>query len=97
MTAVTTDAARRVIARAAGDILDQGCCVVKLSDVEAANLQNAIATTNRFFARPHEEKIVHGSSDHNYGYRPFRIEYSVTPDRPRLNECFTVWSSRLDD
>jgi isopenicillin N synthase-like dioxygenase len=97
MTAIASDAAcSTVIARAASDILDQGYCVVKLSDVDAANLQNAIAAANRFFARPLDEKIVHGSTDHNYGYRPFGIEYSLTPERPDMNECFTLWSSRLD-
>ena len=92
MTATVTTA----VSKTASDILDRGYAVVKLSDVDAANLQNAIATANRFFRRPLEEKIEHGSTDHNYGYRPFGIEYSVTPDRPDMNECFTVWSSRLD-
>jgi len=49
-----------------------------------------------FFERPLEEKKAHGSTDHNYGYRPFGVEYSISPDRPDMNECFTVWSSRLD-
>jgi len=56
----------------------------------------AITTAVRFFERPLDEKNVHGSADHNYGYRPFGIEYSVSPDRPDMNECFTLWSSRLD-
>jgi isopenicillin N synthase-like dioxygenase len=85
-----------VIAKAANDILDQGYCVVKLAEIDTERLQNAIATANRFFRRPLEDKIAHGSTDHNYGYRPFGIEYSVTPDRPDMNECFTLWSSRLD-
>jgi isopenicillin N synthase-like dioxygenase len=85
-----------VISTAARDILDQGYAVVKLSDVDAANLHNAISTAVEFFERPLEEKKAHGSTDHNYGYRPFGIEYSFTPDRPDMNECFTLWSSRLD-
>jgi isopenicillin N synthase-like dioxygenase len=84
------------VTKAASDILDTGYAVVKLSEFDAERLQCALATANRFFARPHEEKIVHGSTDHNYGYRPFGIEYSLTPDRPDMNECFTLWSSRLD-
>jgi isopenicillin N synthase-like dioxygenase len=92
VTATVTTA----VAKAAADILDQGYAVVKLSDTDAGNLRNAIATANRFFRRPLDEKIAHGSTDHNYGYRPFGIEYSVTPDRPDMNECFTLWSSRLD-
>ena len=91
-----TSTALPVVDQAARDILDTGYAVVKLSDLDAGNLHNAIATAVLFFERPLVEKRVHGSSDHNYGYRPFGIEYSVTPERPDMNECFTVWSSRLD-
>ena len=92
MTATVTEA----VSKAANDILTTGYAVVKLTDLDAGRLQNAIATANRFFERPLEEKMAHGSTDHNYGYRPFGIEYSITPDRPDMNECYTVWSSRLD-
>jgi isopenicillin N synthase-like dioxygenase len=85
-----------VISKAAQDILDSGYAVVKLSELDEANLHTAIDTAVDFFQRPLEDKKSHGSSDHNYGYRPFGIEYSVTPDRPDMNECFTLWSSRLD-
>jgi isopenicillin N synthase-like dioxygenase len=91
-----TTSVTSAVAQAASDIIDQGYAVVKLSDLDAGNLKNAIATANRFFRRPVEEKNAHGSTDHNYGYRPFGIEYSVSPDRPDMNECFTLWSSRLD-
>ncbi len=84
------------ILKASQDILDQGYAVVKLSDVDTFNLHHAISTAVSFFGRPLEEKQAHGSTDHNYGYRPFGIEYSISPDRPDMNECFTVWSSRLD-
>jgi isopenicillin N synthase-like dioxygenase len=92
MTATVPD----TIVRAARDIIDQGYCVVKLSEIDADRLHAAIDTAVDFFQRPEDEKLVHGSKDHNYGYRPFGIEYSVTPDRPDMNECFTLWSSRLD-
>jgi isopenicillin N synthase-like dioxygenase len=84
------------VSKAASDILATGYAVVKLSELDAGNLQKAIATANRFFKRPLEEKMAHGSADHNYGYRPFGIEYSRVPERPDMNECFTLWSSRLD-
>ena len=84
------------IRKAADDIIDQGFAVVKLGDLDAGNLSTAISTAVRFFQRPLEDKLAHGSTDHNYGYRPFGIEYSVTPERPDMNECFTLWSSRLD-
>jgi isopenicillin N synthase-like dioxygenase len=84
------------VRQASQDILDKGYAVVKLADVDAANLHTAISTAVRFFERPLEEKQAHGSTDHNYGYRPFGVEYSISPDRPDMNECFTLWSSRLD-
>ena len=93
---VTPPVAPAVITKAARDILDTGYAVVPLDDLDANRLQDALATANRFFARPLADKLAHGSSDHNYGYRPFGIEYSITPDRPDMNECFTLWSSRLD-
>ncbi|MDT4921595.1 MAG: hypothetical protein QOI15_2497 [Pseudonocardiales bacterium] len=91
-----TSTALSAVHQAAHDILDRGYAVVKLSELDAGKLHNAISTAVRFFERPLDEKNVHGSTDHNYGYRPFGIEYSVSPDRPDMNECFTVWSSRLD-
>ncbi|MBW8802054.1 MAG: isopenicillin N synthase family oxygenase [Streptomyces sp.] len=96
MTHTAPPAADTTIEQAARDILDQGYAVVKLRDVDAFNLHRAISTAVEFFERPQEDKNAHGSTDHNYGYRPFGIEYSVSPDRPDMNECFTVWASRLD-
>jgi isopenicillin N synthase-like dioxygenase len=93
---VTNTLAITAVTKAARDILDQGYAVVKLSDLDAGNLQTAISTAVQFFQRPLEDKMAHGSADHNYGYRPFGIEYSRVPERPDMNECFTLWSSRLD-
>jgi isopenicillin N synthase-like dioxygenase len=84
------------ISAAARDIIESGYAVVKLGDVDATHLTTAISTAVDFFQRSEEDKLKHGSDDHNYGYRPFGIEYSITPDRPDMNECFTLWSSRLD-
>ena len=88
--------ASATVRTAARDIIDRGYAVVKLADIDAANLQHAISSAVDFFHGPEEDKRKHGSDDHNYGYRPFGIEYSISPDRPDMNECFTVWASRLD-
>ncbi len=97
MTALTvSEAVASAVASASRDIIDQGYAVVKLCAVDAARLRTALSTAVDFFQRPLEDKNSHGSADHNYGYRPFGIEYSITPDRPDMNECFTLWSSRLD-
>jgi isopenicillin N synthase-like dioxygenase len=93
---LTNTLALTAVSKAARDIIDNGYAVVALDDLDAANLRTAISTAVDFFLRPLADKTAHGSSDHNYGYRPFGIEYSLTPDRPDMNECFTVWSSRLD-
>lgn len=93
---VALDAVTNPISAAARDIIENGYAVVKLADLDASRLTSAIATAVDFFQRPEEDKLKHGSDDHNYGYRPFGIEYSITPDRPDMNECFTLWSSRLD-
>ncbi|KAF2111585.1 hypothetical protein BDV96DRAFT_603169 [Lophiotrema nucula] len=34
--------------------------------------------------------------DNYYGYRPFGVEHSIIPERPNMNECFTVWSDQMD-
>jgi isopenicillin N synthase-like dioxygenase len=93
---VTQTLALNAVTKAAREILDQGYTVVKLDEIDSGNLHHAISTAVEFFQRPDDEKMAHGSADHNYGYRPFGVEYSVTPDRPDMNECFTLWSSRLD-
>jgi len=93
---VAPDAVTNAISAAARDIIETGYAVVKLGDVDAARLTTAISTAVDFFQRPEDDKLKHGSDDHNYGYRPFGIEYSISPERPDMNECFTLWSSRLD-
>jgi isopenicillin N synthase-like dioxygenase len=91
---VQLDAAR--ITAAARDILEHGYAVVQLGELDAQRLHTAIDTAVEFFSGPDADKRKHGSDDHNYGYRPFGIEYSRVPERPDMNECFTLWSSRLD-
>jgi isopenicillin N synthase-like dioxygenase len=93
---VTDTLALTAVIKAARDIINNGYAVVTLDDPDASNLRTAISTAVDFFQRPLADKTAHGSSDHNYGYRPFGIEYSLSPDRPDMNECFTLWSSRLD-
>ena len=38
--------------QAARDIIDRGYAVVKLNELDAGNLHNAISTAVRFFERP---------------------------------------------
>ena len=63
-------------------------------DIEA--LARVLDNSLEFFRRPATRKLRHSGPDANYGYRPMGIEYSVTPDSPDRNECFTLWSDRTD-
>jgi isopenicillin N synthase-like dioxygenase len=93
---MTQTVALDAVTKAARDILERGYAVVKLDEVHENAVHHAINTANEFFERPLDVKNAHGSTDHNYGYRPFGIEYSISPDRPDMNEVFTLWASRLD-
>ncbi len=81
---------------ASRSIIDRGYAVLRLDDVDSGRLTRALAEAVAFFERPDEAKRRHASEDFNYGYRPFGIEYSISADRPDMNECFTLWANRLD-
>ena len=70
---MTQTVALDAVTKAARDIIDTGYAVVKLADLDANRLRTAISTAVDFFQRPEEDKLKHGSDDHNYGYRPFGI------------------------
>ncbi|MGH8261617.1 MAG: 2OG-Fe(II) oxygenase family protein [Steroidobacteraceae bacterium] len=78
------------------DFIITGYAVVDLGLGERSALENVLARSTAFFGRPEEEKLRHSGEAYNFGYRPMGIEYSVTPDRPDCDECFTLWSDRLD-
>ncbi|WP_371599958.1 2-oxoglutarate and iron-dependent oxygenase domain-containing protein [Streptomyces sp. NBC_00564] len=81
---------------AAEKILADGFTWVRLQLAEAALLESALAGGRAFFALPAAVKAQHVSEDMNHGYRPMGREYSVSIDRPDLNECFALWSDRTD-
>ncbi|HEX8496950.1 MAG TPA: 2OG-Fe(II) oxygenase family protein [Actinomycetales bacterium] len=83
-------------ADAVRSVLDQGYAVVTLTEAERDLLAGALLAARVFFAADARAKRRHSSADFNYGYRPMGVEFSVTPDRPDVNECFTLWSDRLD-
>ncbi|WP_331733665.1 hypothetical protein OG948_60115 (plasmid) [Embleya sp. NBC_00888] len=47
-----------------------------------------------FFRQDEAVKRTHGSIDFNYGFRPWGRQYSISPDRPDMNESFTYWADR---
>ncbi|MGW1996052.1 2OG-Fe(II) oxygenase family protein [Embleya sp. NPDC001921] len=80
-----------VISHCADDLVEQGYAVLRIAPRQASALAAALERSRAFFRRPHAEKLQHGSEDRNYGYRPMGVEYSVSPERPDCNECFTLW------
>src|SRR5262249_27776730 len=52
--------------------------------------------SRQFFGRPVGEKERYAAADFNFGYRPLGREFSVSAERPDLNDCFTLWHDRLD-
>ncbi len=85
-----------VAAEASASILAVGYAKITLDDEDAARLHLALKESQNFFSTPPAFKHAHASSDYNHGYRPLGQEYSVSPDRPDMNECFTLWSTRTD-
>ncbi|MGV9774015.1 2OG-Fe(II) oxygenase family protein [Streptosporangium sp. NPDC003464] len=77
-------------------LLAGGFAEARLPAEASALLQCAIERSREFFGLEEEVKRRHASGDRNFGYRPMGVEYSVSPDRPDLNECFTLWADRLD-
>ncbi len=84
------------IHEAVGCILTQGYALVRLRVDERVALAGALDAARHFFTADPAIKRSHSSDDFNYGYRPMGVEFSVTPERPDVNECFTLWSNRLD-
>ncbi|KAH8894731.1 2OG-Fe(II) oxygenase [Thozetella sp. PMI_491] len=84
------------ISQAAKDIVNRGYAIVQLSDLQSGILHRAIGSAAEFFQRPLEDKLLYSRADHNYGFRPFGLEYGITPERPDMNESFNFWSNRRD-
>jgi isopenicillin N synthase-like dioxygenase len=67
-----------------------------LTSSETDLLRAAIDTGREFFSRDLDSKLRCSSPDLNHGYRPLGKEYSISADRPDLNECFVIWNDRTD-
>ncbi|MFJ6769384.1 hypothetical protein ACIQOV_00135 [Kitasatospora sp. NPDC091257] len=78
----------------ARDLLDRGHATIPLPTADAEVLAELRTQAARFFTQNERTKARHGSSDFNFGYRPYGRQYSVTPDRPDMNSSFVY---RADD
>lgn len=74
-------------------ILAHGFARLRLSVKPIAAVLRAASD---FFALDLPDKARHASADQNFGFRRMGTEYSVSPERPDVNDCFTLWSDRLD-
>lgn len=69
-----------------------GYAMVRLEGDELASLERLRSEAIGFFLLSEERKRRHGSPDFNFGFRPFGRQYSISPDRPDMNESFTYWA-----
>jgi isopenicillin N synthase-like dioxygenase len=76
-------------------VLARGWAKVQLDEPDRIVLSSLLETSAAFFSRPESEKHAH-VSDGNHGYRAMGVEYSLTPERPDVNESISLWSDRLD-
>ncbi|MFF3518336.1 2-oxoglutarate and iron-dependent oxygenase domain-containing protein [Streptomyces sp. NPDC002573] len=82
--------------QAAGDLLRDGYARITLRDGGERLLHQVLGASRQFFGRPVGEKERYVAVDFNFGYRPLGREFSVSAERPDLNDCFTLWHDRLD-
>ncbi|GLX22488.1 hypothetical protein [Streptomyces lavendulae] len=78
----------------ARDLLDRGHATVPLPAAGTEVLAELRTQAAQFFTQDETTKLRHGSSDFNFGYRPYGRQYSVSPDRPDMNSSFVY---RADD
>jgi isopenicillin N synthase-like dioxygenase len=69
----------------------QGFARVKLDLARFAALEDIRSQSSAFFAKPKAEKQPFAAPGCVEGYRDIGPEYSMTADRPDLNESFSVW------
>ncbi len=81
---------------AADQIMKSGYATLSLLPAESSLLQGAFSAGKQFFVNPRDVKGRYSAADLNHGYRPMGHEYSVSPDRPDVNECFVIWRDRKD-
>ena len=75
----------------AQSILDAGFARLVLSPAHAETLLELRHAATDFFSRDEGDKVSFGGADVNFGYRPYGRQYSITPDRPDMNESFAFW------
>lgn len=73
-------------------LADRGYVSLRLPASAGGALKVLHLEAARFFSCEESSKSRHMSGDFNFGFRPFGRQYSVTPDRPDMNESFAYWA-----
>ena len=77
-------------------VVGDGWSKLSLLDEQAHALGDLLKTAKEFFDRGTSRNRQHASSAGDHGFRSVGVEYSITPDRPDVNESLSLWSDRLD-
>ncbi|MFF3359495.1 hypothetical protein ACFYWN_44620 [Streptomyces sp. NPDC002917] len=78
------------------ELLAHASATVDLPADAAKTLTALHTAATDFFTQDEDVKRTHGSDDFTYGFRPYGRQYSISPDRPDMNESFTYWADNPD-
>ncbi len=74
------------------DLRQHSWATISLSAEQSDALAALRNEASKFFSQAEGTKRGHGSEDFNFGFRPYGRQYSISPDRPDMNESFTFWA-----
>ncbi|MFE0138464.1 hypothetical protein ACFWY6_44050 [Streptomyces sp. NPDC059037] len=77
---------------AAAELLAHARATIDLPGDAVKTLTALYTGATDFFTQDEGVKRTHGSDDFTYGFRPYGRQYSISPDRPDMNESFTYWA-----
>lgn len=81
----------------AHDLISNGFAIFEINTYLKSAIQDIFSEAYSFFSLSLDEKIISASPQLLEGYRAIGIEYSQTPDRPDLNDSFSVWKRNLNN
>ena len=73
------------------DLIEQGYGKIILNEEFGLLVNDIFETATSFFSMTIDEKMQFACPEILEGYRKMGIEYSETPERPDLNDSFSVW------
>ncbi|MEZ4313108.1 MAG: 2OG-Fe(II) oxygenase family protein [Polyangiaceae bacterium] len=88
---MSTDCSSQLVDRVGRDLLEDGFATVTAPSLLLEQILGVFGEGRQFFARPEAHKSRLAWPTLLEGHRSLGIEYSQRPDRPDLNESFSVW------